>query len=84
MYHSVRPLSPEEKNVLRRAARKKLQDDGWRRKAIIPEQTDITFLCPNCEEILKIPIMDLQGGMVITCIKCEEEIVQTIPGDGEQ
>ena len=85
MYHPVRPSSPEEKRVLREVARKRLRDDGWRRKAIAPEQTNITFVCPNCEQVLKIPIMDLQGGMVITCIKCDEEIVETRPtGDGEQ
>lgn len=70
-------LSPEENKVIRKAARRKVQKEGMRKKALLTDRTDISFVCPNCETLLRIEIADLQRGIVITCTECDQEIVET-------
>jgi DNA-directed RNA polymerase subunit RPC12/RpoP len=60
------------------------QTKGRQRSALDTEPATIIFVCRNCEKKFKVTIVDLQGGMVITCMKCGEEIVQTLPSDFEE
>lgn len=53
------------------------QERGRRNKFLEAEHKDIVFVCRNCEHHVRVPIVELQQGIPVTCPECDEDIVQT-------